>query len=466
MATSVTRHAITWTFDTDYTTGTFVNGDPWVVENTPGGGVRVNSISPTSTISGDWTTNGSMVNPSSGSVQGFDSQMNFISYDPSLNVGRPGGNALSTSNPLLLSAGSSLISTKSAGAPGALPQLTDASVLTVLASAPASGAFRPPYCGGKVMYNTSQVDLSFLLALPTVGSMPSEATALTYIERPWIDFINYWMARYIHPANNMPNYGREMVSRVGVVAAMMHLNISAGTKQTLAYQMIQLGIDLYGVTQIGVGWTADGGHSSGRKYPIVFAGVALGIPSMQNIGSSVPFGEDEQTFYVTQTEVDFCATGAWAPDTRNGPASPYTTAMIDMPEWGIRHGNTPSFDNANWTANYRQCCTATAWGAMTTALILGEMQDAWNHPAFFDYVERFMAITDGNSDPFGYVVPDEESGWRSIVTQFDADMYDTYSNYLSGDTLRKAMSGGLSLSGAAELSRIGKWRRPRYLYRS
>jgi hypothetical protein len=51
MATSVTRHAITWTFSEDHVTGTFANGDPWVVENTPGGKVIITDIDPPSEVS-------------------------------------------------------------------------------------------------------------------------------------------------------------------------------------------------------------------------------------------------------------------------------------------------------------------------------------------------------------------------------------------------------------------------------
>ena len=48
------------------------------------------------------------------------------------------------------------------------------------------------------------------------------------------------------------------------------------------------------------GWYCFGGHGSGRKLPIVFAGLLLGDEQLANINKSFPkacFGEDEQTAY-------------------------------------------------------------------------------------------------------------------------------------------------------------------------
>ena len=64
---------------------------------------------------------------------------------------------------------------------------------------------------------------------------------------------------------------------------------------------VQVGIDLGGMVRAGhPGWTGYGGHGSGRKLPIVFAGLLLGDEQLANINQSFPkvsFGEDEQTAY-------------------------------------------------------------------------------------------------------------------------------------------------------------------------
>ena len=64
---------------------------------------------------------------------------------------------------------------------------------------------------------------------------------------------------------------------------------------------IQVGIDLGGMIRAGhPGWEGFGGHGSGRKLPIVFAGVLLGDDQLAHINKSFPkahFSEDEQTAY-------------------------------------------------------------------------------------------------------------------------------------------------------------------------
>ena len=40
---------------------------------------------------------------------------------------------------------------------------------------------------------------------------------------------------------------------------------------------------------------------------------------------------------------------------------------------------------------YRRCCSANGWvGNALVARMLG-LREAWNHPAFFDYMDRYMA---------------------------------------------------------------------------
>ena len=77
-ASSVTRHGVTWTFDNDYTTGQYANGDWWVV-----GPVVITQITPTPTTG----RNGTVVNPAIGSTQGFDDRFWANAYSAALNVG-------------------------------------------------------------------------------------------------------------------------------------------------------------------------------------------------------------------------------------------------------------------------------------------------------------------------------------------------------------------------------------------
>jgi len=44
--------------------------------------------------------------------------------------------------------------------------------------------------------------------------------------------------------------------------------------------------------------------------------------------------------------------------------------------------------------SYRRCCTSLAWVAQALALRLMKAEKAWNHEAFFDYVDRWMCEND------------------------------------------------------------------------
>jgi hypothetical protein len=141
-----------------------------------------------------------------------------------------------------------------------------------------------------------------------------------------------------------------------------------------------VGIDFHGIVEDGgeSNWPPAGGHTQGRKWPILFAGVMLDDPDMANIGQrdDVHFGEDGQTFYVTQQDVD------------RGVG--YTQEHLGMPDWGIRHSTRPGQDDPSWNSPYRQCCTANSWGGhVLSARIMG-LQEAWNHDALFDYTDRFV----------------------------------------------------------------------------
>jgi hypothetical protein len=61
-ASSLTQYGITWTFDANYKTWHFVNGDFWVEANSTGL-VTLTAISPASTTVDGRVKNGSVINP-------------------------------------------------------------------------------------------------------------------------------------------------------------------------------------------------------------------------------------------------------------------------------------------------------------------------------------------------------------------------------------------------------------------
>lgn len=88
---------------------------------------------------------------------------------------------------------------------------------------------------------------------------------------------------------------------MGVASLLLLLDYSRERKERLLINFVQYGIDLWGIVRAGHrGWPAHGGHGSGRKWPIIFAGILLGDADMQSPKKKHPkvvFGEDMQTLY-------------------------------------------------------------------------------------------------------------------------------------------------------------------------
>ena len=99
----------------------------------------------------------------------------------------------------------------------------------------------------------------------------------------------------------MPQYGLEYGRVVGISALLLCTDLPPQQKEPLLINLVQVGIDLGGMVRAGhPGWTGWGGHGSGRKLPIVLAGLLLGDESLAHVNQSFPkvsFGEDEQTAY-------------------------------------------------------------------------------------------------------------------------------------------------------------------------
>ncbi len=399
MASSITQWGVTWQFSEAEAVGQFCNGDWWVL-----GPVNVVSISPpTQNVSGR-QINGSMVNPTTlvNGEHGYDSRL-FHPYEndrykPYLNVAL----GVSSGSPLVLTAGKSLISSisylgTSLPPNGSFSQLQTAAVLTVLNTAPAADAFRPAYTGNDktVRFREADLDYSVFASLTPTSGMPSISEQAPRFQRVWLDHHCGWSSRYLHPIDNMPDYGRDFTSLLGTGAMLLNTNLSNSQKRNLLVYMTQIGIDFHGNVVNGGYWEGVGGQGSGRKFPILLAGKVLDDATMLAIGTSHPsgyfgpghvnnrsqFGEDCQTFYVQQT-----STGVY-----NWGYGGYTSASLNLPEWGNNHTTWPSNDNALWTHDpYRRCCTANAWVGQTLAARLMGLTTAWNHPAYFAYMDRFM----------------------------------------------------------------------------
>jgi hypothetical protein len=210
----------------------------------------------------------------------------------------------------------------------------------------------------------------------------------------------------------------------------------------LLVNFLQVGIDHFGLTQNGMHWPPDGGHASGRKLPILFAGIVLNDSEMKNIsfmpdntgvyrcGDKICFGEDAQTFHVDPENIGqyfilpFTTTSVIYGGILDSPElGNYSFKHSGMPEWGIRHeenytSGTASYlsvDRLYWDAGYRRCCNANNWAGYLLAVHVMGIRDLWNHNALFDYQDRYMEVTKaGGAWP----------GWRA--SGFSAAMWDAY----------------------------------------
>ncbi len=342
-AETINQFGITWTFDKEYPCGQFANGDWWVV-----GPAVVTEISP-GLADG---MNGSMANPMPAHEQGYDSRA--WNYNPKLSV----------QTPFEMDVNVSVVSTISNADTGSrkLNEVKTAAVLTCLAEVPPVGTFRPPYCGThKPLHNVSQLKRELLPSVAPVAGATTLSEAERWFERPWLSHLNHYKSQDIHPADNMPGYGREVAKQTGDAALLLTLDIP--DKETLLIRFVQYGIDNFGIFNSGGFWPHNGGHQLGRKWPILFAGMMLEDEAMSRIGSDprkgreLTFQEDDQTFYVTQAEVDATHDPRWGPTHPRHPVMtlPYEQRNIGLPEWGILHVGKPSADNMHLTGiPYRQ----------------------------------------------------------------------------------------------------------------
>jgi len=420
-ATSVTKDGITWTFSAAVPVGQFVTGDYYVV-----GPVTVTGISPDPQTAAPYM-NGSVLDlPTKDGKSGFDQRLNDGSdqsywfnaadrvYAP-LSL-EPGDSLVSSiSLPACnLDGGAPTCATGTCGGGGEcqLPEVMrsgdhsaspvgSVSVLTVLAATPSADAFRPSYCDRtQTLYRAGALDRSMLpsLAPPaSQGGIPPLSTFEDWLRRPWID-MNPFL--FDAPAEYMPSYGAHVAFVDSYAGLLLTLNFPADQKVTLTNELVQYGIDLFGCVNAGYGWPAFGGHHSGRKLPIVLAGMLLGDADMKNVSAAHPnrFGEDMQTVYVSRIPGSY--TQAWngatviygghygvdatGTPTMAGLYGPYEQLQPSNTNWPLLNGNEQLGEA------YRRCCTSISWIGEALAMRILGGRTVWNYPAFFDYADRWM----------------------------------------------------------------------------
>ncbi|MEN8157056.1 MAG: T9SS type A sorting domain-containing protein [Bacteroidota bacterium] len=376
----------------------------------------------------DRIINGSMINPPIGYDHGYDDEMtiwkpitnsypervpgyagNKSFYKEALNIARidTGGGSyapISEQHPRIVQPNSSIVSTISTDIPDR-PTLEVTAILTVVdeADKPVEGDFRPSYCGDdkKSYFNISDLDYSSLKTLERAENFLSLEEAESFFERNWIDYIPEWIGEFTHAKQNMKvSYGAGVASMISLGALALNTEYGNGTadKEILLKRVVQLGLDLYGaVTQPGGEniFRNNGGLLVGRKFPVVLAGKVLGNDDILNIGSLRPdihFHEDDQSFYVAQSDIDLTNGPSWNPDSRDVVTMAYQTEDIGLPEWGIVHATQPERSNKFWETSYRRCCNVSSvQGSVLAAHAMG-IKENWAHNELFDYLDRYLSI--------------------------------------------------------------------------
>jgi hypothetical protein len=265
MRTSVTQYGVTITFAAAAQVGQYSNGDYWVV-----GPVTISATTPAY----DGTHNGFTVNPQSWSQQAYDVRVEGFN------------SSLVPALPLTVTGPASFVKAISVDytATDCRPCLKTAIVLTVVAAQPAGdglGLFRPAYFGRptvnpRMSRAVASINRAMLPSVTnaTVSSKLTLEVARGYHARLQLDHIQDWVGRYMHPSDNMPDYGSDIA--IASNNAMLRLLFDDVTATTCAMiTFIQAGLDYYSCLAAGMVWPANGGHCLGRKQIMVFAAIAL-----------------------------------------------------------------------------------------------------------------------------------------------------------------------------------------------
>ncbi|MEX0744206.1 MAG: hypothetical protein WD118_01280 [Phycisphaeraceae bacterium] len=424
---SITQYGITWTFDREMPVGQFVNGDYYVV-----GEVTITDIAPRPLLGEAvpeeeldarerdsdarqrdkrYVRNGSTLNPPAAKQVGYDSG--------NRNWYRPG---LANELPIAMQPGDSLVSTISLkqGETIEFPYhgasrgrghrdnspLRTAAVLTCVAEPLPPDAFRPSWAdhraseAERVIYLARNLRRDLLPNLPRptgdnirVSSGDTDIDLWVRVfERPWI---NAGFFGFDQPMENMPQYGQWVGQAQSVAGLVLMLDFPAEQRERLLINVVQVGIDYWGAVRGGhPGWEGWGGHGSGRKFPIVFAGLMLGDDAMASPTVSYPnvnFGEDNQTMYGktwTGAHVQFA-----------GHSGVHSDGTIPRPHWGPYEHLHPSEWDGEGQRNsqseaYRRANSSTSWIGQALVVRLLGAEAQWNHDAFFDYVDRWMMEDD------------------------------------------------------------------------
>ena len=303
MATSATYNGITWTWTEDRTTGTYVNGDPYVVI---GAGLTLTGTTPAMATG----SNGIQINPTDFLNHGWDSRSS--NYDASLRPTLPysasAGDSIikvrsMVSGDLTPYSGSQPVNTSPSNTYGS-PSSTnvrEAGVLTVVSAAPASSAFRPsPFGTTKTTHLVSEVNEALIpngagssLTPIDPADITLDGRTLAILERRFaryqLDIQPFAAGRSTRPYYQMNNYDGFVARDIQEAIVMLSLDYPIASKRNLLYGVIQYGLDLYYLHK-----QSSVQCHGGRKLAMAFAAYMLENATMKSDIKS--WCKDEATY--------------------------------------------------------------------------------------------------------------------------------------------------------------------------
>jgi hypothetical protein len=171
----------------------------------------------------------------------------------------------------------------------------------------------------------------------------------------------------MHATENMPGYGANITATVAAACLTTAIDRPIAERMPLVVNLVQLGIDNYGMILVGQYYPANGGHHSGRLLPILFAGQALDHAGM--------LGVVDRTFPISEGFAENCQT--------------YGDGL-----YGIRYCS-----RGDTSTNYRTVNAPTWVGQSLCARMIG-VREAWGHEEFFEFVSNWTMTDLGDTyDP-------------------------------------------------------------------
>jgi len=440
-ATSIAHQDATFTFAQAEPTGTYANGEPWVV-----GPVSITSIGPVSeqhsgtyssgrTYTNRWV-HGTEVDPGNRRHRGGTRAGNqdiavqgMMGVPPTTNLDSPDYSHTlnqdpgALGGPLNLDRGSVFKFISRDGRNGRQrvneqlrPGGERGSLLTVVDVAPHPRALRPGVAASdKTSYFTQDDwDISVFRNLPKVPGAESAQTILKKVQSPWpIQSTDTLNAPVLGMWNNgHSGYPREVAQNFGDIAIALHFNYTPAEKIAFLNAIWAVAIDSHertmegGYPGEGTGGGLRGGNgASYRHAALVLCCRALNnantlpgaqaklaeMKSVADYGQNPVYPEDIMVHLVTQKVVDIG--GIFQQDTQPPPRpqDPYLTWFI-----GTNDGNADAYTIENYGSNlslsYRDINAVNGMGAVISVMATQGGEALWNHPGFFRYYRAFREL--------------------------------------------------------------------------